>query len=167
MPPRASQFNLRKSRKASFEVRVGDDAQLITKKSGETLQHVLVKALIWALYHEDYPGIEIERDIGDEKLPDCVALAGQEPLFWGESGRMSSAKAVDIATRFPATHFVNVRWAVDLDDFTTPLLRALRAADVTRSAPFEFAVVTKNPLDFVDESGHIRISREDLIWTRL
>jgi len=170
-PPRDSVLQVRKTRTQKFTVRVGDTEKELLKKRGETLEHVLTKALIWALYDDAYPSIDIERDIGDEtlKVPDCIAFDQQDaPVFWGESGRMSAAKAVDIATRYPGTHFVNVRWNVDLDTYSEPLLKALRAEAPTRSAPFEFGALAGDPRDYVDPTdGSLRICRDDVVWTQL
>jgi len=59
--------------------------------------------------------ISIEEDIGDVYLPDVVAFDSlskerdaDDVIFWGESGRVSSSKAVDLAERFPHTHIVHL-----------------------------------------------------------
>lgn len=55
---------------------------------GETFQHVLMKALGYAMYVGKYPLLEIEKRVGLRYKPDLVARnpANGEFLFWGECG---------------------------------------------------------------------------------
>ena len=148
----------------------------ICKKKAESLQHVLGKGLIWAMYRGQYPNIFVEADIGDKRLPDVVAFEKESmddnssfeslriPIFWGESGRMSPQKAAEIAMKFPNTHFCHLRWGVDLEQCSTQLGYALRPTLKYRAAPFEFGVLKGDPRQYVDEDGNISISRDDADW---
>jgi hypothetical protein len=71
------------------------------QRSGETYGHVLMKALGYAMYVAEYPGLEIELPVGLRYKPDLVALndaggvrprAGARFLFWGECGTVSMRK---------------------------------------------------------------------------
>ncbi len=69
------------------------------QRRGETYEHVLLKALGFAMYVGDYPGLEIELPVGLRYKPDLVALnegpgprAGARFLFWGECGMVSMRK---------------------------------------------------------------------------
>ena len=154
----------------------------ILKKKAETLQHVLGKGLIWALYREKYPNIFIEQNIGEKRLPDVVAFQGMgqtedlqtgefeskkcKPCFWGESGQMSLAKAAEIASQYPDTHFCHLRWGVNMEETTRALRYKLNPILDRRTAPFEYGVLRNgaDPKNFVDEDGIIRISRDDVMW---
>ncbi len=71
------------------------------QRRGETYGHVLMKALGYAMFVAEYPGLEIESPVGLRYKPDLVALndgAGGRPrtgarfLFWGECGMVSMRK---------------------------------------------------------------------------
>src|ERR1044071_7302365 len=69
------------------------------QRSGETYEHVLLKALGFAMYVGDYPRLEIELSVGLRYKPDLVALnesvtprAGARFLFWGECGLVTMRK---------------------------------------------------------------------------
>lgn len=164
-PARTSLSQVRKSRKHTFRVIAADgEAKDFLKKRGETLQHVLGKAVIWSLYKETYPELEVEDDIGDEKLPDCIAVRGGEPVFWGESGRMSVEKAVGLAERFPDTHLVHLKWGDMLADFAPEVRKVMKARGVQRSAAFEFGTLPYDCWRFLDDEGRLRITRDDVVW---
>jgi hypothetical protein len=64
------------------------------KRSGESYAHVLMKALGYAMFVGEYPGLEVERRVGLRYKPDLVARGGDgRLLFWGECGATSVRKA--------------------------------------------------------------------------
>ncbi len=71
------------------------------KREGETYRHVLLKALGYAMFVEEYPDLEIELPVGLRYKPDLVALAadgdglnqrGARFRFWGECGLVTMRK---------------------------------------------------------------------------
>ena len=72
------------------------------QRRGESYGHVLMKALGYAMFAPDYPGLEIELPVGLRYKPDLVALnggdgdglprAGARFHFWGECGMVSMRK---------------------------------------------------------------------------
>ncbi len=70
------------------------------QRRGESYGHVLMKALGFAMFAPEYPGLEIELPVGLRYKPDLVALndggggprAGARFLFWGECGMVSMRK---------------------------------------------------------------------------
>jgi hypothetical protein len=71
------------------------------QRPGETYEHVLLKALGYAMFVGEYPGLEIELAVGLRYKPDLVALnesggsrprAGARFLFWGECGLVTMRK---------------------------------------------------------------------------
>ena len=68
------------------------------KRPGESYEHVLMKALGFAMYADDFPGLEIESKVGLRYKPDLVARRGPEDfrrrqfLFWGECGQTTVRK---------------------------------------------------------------------------
>ena len=139
----------------------------LEKKRYESMQHVITKALIWSLFQSDYSPMYIEKDIGDpDYLPDVVSsTSSANVLFWGESGRMSVDKAIQLAKRYPDTHFVNIRWGVSLSDYTQDFEKALRT--IPRNQPFQFGAIP-DVWDYCnDETGEIQISMQDVDWLEL
>ena len=67
------------------------------QRPGESYEHVLMKALGYAMYAEQFPELEIEQAVGLRYKPDLVARAtavgGPRFPFWGECGQTSMRKA--------------------------------------------------------------------------
>ena len=151
----------------------------LEKKRMETLQHVLTKAMIWKLFMEEHPNLEIEMDIGDpDYLPDVVgttttASNQTEISFWGESGRMKVHKALDLMQRYPSAHIVHCRWGVSIDSYMGPFIEYLETRLENEDTSwwkgrFSFASLPLEVWEFIDEdTGTILIERNDLEWKQL
>jgi hypothetical protein len=63
------------------------------QRNGESYEHILMKALGYAMFVGKYPTLEIETKVGLRYKPDLVARneAG-DFLFWGEAGANSLRK---------------------------------------------------------------------------
>jgi hypothetical protein len=60
---------------------------------GESFDHVLLKAVGFAMFARDFPHLEIERRVGLRYKPDLVALSSIGGfVFWGECGINSVRK---------------------------------------------------------------------------
>ena len=91
---------------------------VFVKKPYESDTHVLMKALLWALYLPAYPELTVEIAIGDRYKPDVVALdARGEPGFWGEAGDVTTAKIRSLARRYRDTHFALAKWDTRLEPY--------------------------------------------------
>lgn len=69
------------------------------QRTGESYEHVLMKALGYAMFVGEFPGLEIERRVGLRYKPDLVALGSGAQFalpfaFWGECGQTSVRKTV-------------------------------------------------------------------------
>lgn len=146
---------------------------VLSKSPQESARHVIMKALLWALYLPQYPTLTIEIRIGDRYKPDLVAFdpqpniyAPDKPLFWGESGVVSQDKIESLVRRFPDTHFALAKWAMDL---RSPVALVEAASKrVKRTAPFDLLRLPADSLTrFVDAEGQIHITHEDVEWVRL
>jgi len=125
---------------------------VFVKRSGESLEHVLMKAFLWAMYLPRYPGLAVEVPIGDRYKPDVVQLDGLgEPVFWGEAGQVGAEKVGALVRRFPRTHLAIAKWAAPLGPFEAIVREALR--DQRRAAPIEL-------LSFPPDAGE-RFIRDD------
>ncbi len=157
-----------KAKKHTIRVTVQNETKVLLKKKYESIQHVLVKAVLWKLFYEDYEQIHIEKDIGDANyLPDVVALdlgimdnhdssveqydsdgavriqqqQQLSPLFWGESGRMTLEKARELCQRYPTTHIVWMRWGIPMEDFARLAAPALAPVTANRQGRFTLAAL--------------------------
>ena len=62
------------------------------KRVGESYEHVLMKALGYAMFVCEYPNLEIERSVNLRYKPDLVSHNDRRFIFWGECGQTSVRK---------------------------------------------------------------------------
>lgn len=67
------------------------------QRPGESYEHVLMKALGYAMYVAEFPTLEIEVEVGLRYKPDLVArgdavVGGGRFQFWGECGTVTVRK---------------------------------------------------------------------------
>lgn len=139
---------------------------VFVKRPIESSNHVVMKALLWALYLPQYPDLTVEIAIGDRYKPDVVSLNDRgEPRFWGEAGDVTTAKIRSLARRYRRTHFALAKWDARLDPLVAIVEDALRG--LNRTAPFDLISFPPDAVDrFIADDGTIRISHADLTWIR-
>lgn len=137
------------------------------KKRQESREHVIMKALLWALYLPDSPQLQIELSIGDRYRPDVVQLDPTgHSCFWGKAGQVGLAKIGRLVRRYPSGHLAFARWATRLEPLLSVVAKAL--ANVRRSAPFDLVSFPADSAErFIDGNGTIRLTHADLNWRRL
>lgn len=58
------------------------------QRPGESYEHVLMKALGYAMFVRDYPRLEIEKVVNLRYKPDLIVQNGERDFdFWGECGQ--------------------------------------------------------------------------------
>lgn len=63
------------------------------QRPGESYDHVLMKALAYAMFAPQYANLEIETRVGLRYKPDLIASDGEKDFaFWGECGQNSIRK---------------------------------------------------------------------------
>ena len=63
------------------------------QRTGESYEHILMKALGYAMFVGEFPDLEIEKKVGLRYKPDLVAQnVSGDFLFWGECGSNSIRK---------------------------------------------------------------------------
>lgn len=63
------------------------------QRPGESYEHILMKALGFVLFVDQFPNLEIEKSVGLRYKPDLVAQTDAgEFVFWGECGANSVRK---------------------------------------------------------------------------
>lgn len=101
-----------------FTVRVGSRKLVLTKGSGESERHVLLKALLFARYSGEYPGLLVERSVGMRYKPDVVEIGTTQSIrFWGECGVTSRQKVQWLVRHVREGHLVFARQAGASDTF--------------------------------------------------
>ena len=152
--------------KRKYTFRSGDRKIVMVKKPIESHRHVVMKALLWALYGGDYPDLQVEVAIGNKYKPDLVQLKSGEPIFWGEAGRVRSEKLRRILKRFSHTHFALAVWGADLATLANRVHRA--TTGIQRRAPVD---LIRFPTDadrrFIERHGRIAVRDGDLDRRRL
>lgn len=147
---------------------------VLVKKRGESIEHVLMKAALWALYRPVYPDVRVEVPIGDAYKPDLVALAPPPgglaygdagPVFWGEAGKVSAQKWASLLRRFPDTHFALTRWNERLAPHAAIIQKALD--DRPRRAPIDLIRVPADVERHLQRDGTFDLTVADVERLRL
>lgn len=140
---------------------------VFVKRPIESSEHVLMKALLWALYLPDYPSLSVEVGVGDRYKPDVIARREDgSPLFWGEAGKVGREKIRSLARRYRGTHFAIAKWKSSLDPFMTLVRDALDS--VPRSAPVDLLRFPEDSAErFIDDDGAVHVTHADVEWIRL
>lgn len=153
-------------------VRAQGQTLVLIKRPIESAEHVLQKALLWALYLPRYPQLRVEVPLPQPSRykPDLLALqpdiSGQpEPVLWGECGEVAVEKLRFLLSRYRRTHFVFSKWNTRLDPFAELISRAL--PDQRRSAPVELLGFPASAADLIAADGTILLDQLDVerrIW---
>jgi hypothetical protein len=149
-----------------YTFRFGAHKQVFIKKPVESHRHVVMKALLWALYLPTYPDLRVEVPIGYKYKPDLVQLGFESPCFWAEAGRVGKQKLTRILKQFPATHFAFAIWGSSVTSMGTRIGRRIRGGH--RQAPIDLIHFPEDANSrFIDQQGIIRICHDELEWKRL
>lgn len=145
-----------------WTVRAHGRRLVLVKKPNEKSAHVIMKALLWALYLPRYPQLTVEVGLGLRYKPDLVATDEREwPVFWAEAGQVGVEKIRTLCRRYRDTHLVVAKWDVSLDSWREILDEAV--AQVPRRAPVD---LIRFPADsrerFVSRRGEIVVGFESL-----
>jgi hypothetical protein len=141
------------------------------QRRGETYGHVLLKALGFAMYVGEYPGLEIELSVGLRYKPDLVALneadggrprAGARFLFWGECGLVTMRKVAWLLKHGDAERVVLFK----LDRAVQPLVRELRDAVAPRYREGGRLQLVNFAADVAERAASRRVERVPDGWYR-
>ena len=140
---------------------------VLIKKPIESAEHVVMKALLWALYLPQYSQIQVEVSIGTHYKPDLIALDDQQqPIFWGEAGRVSEEKFAALFKRYKHTHFAFAKWHTRLEPLDQQLRRIV--ATTKRHAPIDLLNLPSDSVErFIASDGTITLDFADLDWRRI
>ncbi len=139
-------------------VRAHGRSLVLIKRPIESAEHVLQKALLWALYLPQYPDLRVEVQLPTPSRykPDLLALdAQQQPSFWAECGVVGIEKLQFVLNRYRRTHFVFSKWETRLDQFAELIEQVLQKSH--RSAPVELLGIPETAGDWIKEDGTVEI----------
>lgn len=116
----------------TYHFRIAGERVTLYKKNGESYEHVLMKALGYAMFQPQFPHLEIERRIGLRYKPDLIALNDfGKPEFWGECGQVGLRKIAWIAKHSGAKHLTIFKF----DIFTNHFIAQIRQEVEQRYRP--------------------------------
>ncbi len=119
----------------TYHLRLAGERLPLYKRAGESYEHVLMKALGYAMFRPAYPTLEIERRIGLRYKPDLIALDQVQQIeFWGECGAVSFRKIAWLAKHTRAQRIVIFKFAQTLQA-VAQWIQSLRAEVEHRYRP--------------------------------
>ena len=150
-----------------FTFQAHDRKVVFIKKPMESIHHVIMKALMWALYLPTYPHLVIEMGVGSRYKPDLVEIdMNGHPLFWGEAGRLSNRKMRTLLTRYRRTHFAFAQWGSTLRPFEKRMRKAV--SESIRKAPSDLILFPEDSEKrFISANGRIELHFSDVLHRRL
>lgn len=149
-------------------LRAHDEQIVFVKRKHERIEHVWMKAFLWALYLPSYPDLQVEIDVDDKYKPDVVALDVRRgrPRFWGEAGQVSPDKIEALLNRYVRTHFAIAKWATPLDVALTHVEEAIHGVD--RAAPVDlFSFPADSAERFINDRDTLDLSFSDIDWIQV
>lgn len=76
-----------------YDFQIAEKKIRLWQRSGESYEHILMKALGYAMFVGEYPNLEIEVKVGLRYKPDLIAKGENGDFrFWGEAGANSIRK---------------------------------------------------------------------------
>jgi hypothetical protein len=144
-------------------VRAHGQSLVLIKRPIESAEHVLQKALLWAMYLPHYPHLRVEVRLSQPSRykPDLLALDAQAaPVFWGECGAVGLDKLHFLLSRYRRTHFVFSKWDTRLEPVADLIQKALPSD--RRTAPVELIGFPADAARYIDEDGSITLSHSDV-----
>ena len=136
------------------------------KRPGESYEHVLMKALGFAMYVGDFPQLEIETKVGLRYKPDLVARREPEDfrrrqfLFWGECGQTTLRKTAWLLKHADVGRLVLFKIIAS----PAPLVAELRAEINARHLAGERLQVVNFVPNIVELSASRRVARVPQSW---
>lgn len=144
-----------------FSVGKGEKTTFV-KRRGESILHVLMKAMLFASYKDAYPTLEVERDIRDRYTPDLIATDELgDHLFWGECGKTDLKKIYSIAHRFPDTQLAVAKWNVKLQGYAPTVRRTLQGPPAGRGNVILYSFPDDSFERYFTDDGEVLIPHKD------
>jgi len=135
------------------------------QRTGESYEHVLMKALGYAMFVAEFPALEIEQRVGLRYKPDLVARGDPTEFalpfaFWGECGQTAVRKTAWLLKHAGVGRLVLFK----IISSPAALVSELRASiDERYRAPGRLVIINFAP-DIVERTRDRRIARVAEGW---
>jgi uncharacterized protein YaeQ len=111
-----------------YHFRINGERLSLYKRVGESYEHVLMKALGFALFRPQHPALQVERAIGLRYKPDLIAIDERGAIdFWGECGQVSVRKIAWLARHSGARRIAFFKMGISAAPLITQLRREIAA----------------------------------------
>lgn len=131
------------------------------KRLGESYEHVLMKALGYAMFVAEFPALEIEKRVGLRYKPDLVARDAEgRLLFWGECGANSLRKTAWLLKHTRVERLVLFK----IERTVTQLIEQLRVEVSPRYRPPGRLLLVNFVEDITARTNDRRIARVPKSW---
>jgi hypothetical protein len=134
------------------------------QRTGESYEHVLMKALGYAMFVGEFPALEIEQRVGLRYKPDLVARSVSEEFalpfaFWGECGQTAVRK-----TAWLLKHAGVARLVLFKIGSSSALVKELRDSIDERYRAPERLVIINFVSDITERTRRRRVARVPDSW---
>ena len=139
----------------TYHFRIAGERLTLHKKCGESYEHVLLKALGYAMFRPRYPRLEVEKRIGLRYKPDLISLDDHgKAEFWGECGQVGLRKIAWLAKHSGARQIALFKFDIVARHFIEQVREEVdaRYRPPSRISLFNFkAIVIKEAGEQLDE----------------
>ena len=151
---------LKHNKKYTF--RFGTKKIVFNQNYNEPDFHVYAKALVYALFHKQYPTIRVEANVDERFNPDLSASSFDGTMiFWAECGNVSMDKLEKLFKKYRQAHFVFVKKEKDIAIFEKHLQK--RAKDI-HSLPLIDIIIYPEHFEewWVSEEGDVYLPKDEV-----
>lgn len=128
---------------------------------GETYEHVLMKALAYAMFVGKYPNLEIETRVGLRYKPDLVVQnGGRDFAFWGECGLNTIRKTAWLLKHTNINEFALFKIAFRTDS----LIKQLRKEIPKKYRPKKRLILINFVKEIKDLTSDKKIEKVPVEW---
>jgi hypothetical protein len=131
------------------------------QRPGESYQHILMKALGYAMFVKKYPTLEIETSVNLRYKPDLVVFnEHREFKFWGECGQNSIRKTVWLLKHTRTEKLVLFKIGQNTDS----LIKQLRAEIKVKYRPPQRVSLINFVKEIIDLTATKQIEKVSKDW---
>jgi hypothetical protein len=131
------------------------------QRTGESYQHILMKALGYAMFVKDYPDLQIETPVGLRYKPDLIVVSDQRDYkFWGECGQNAVRKTVWLLKHTDVEKLVLFKIGQNVEQ----IAKLLRAEIVPKYRPPGRLILINFVKEIVDLTATKQIEKVSRDW---
>jgi len=146
-----------------YNLRICGYNVIFYKTEFETDEHIIQKALVYALYAPTYGQLLVDVDANDKYRPDLVKFDDcRMPVFWAECGKISVNKVIKLAKKYRDTHLVFAKPERELERFANEVREEL--SDIRRDKPIDMLGLPVDGAErFFDSDGNVIFTFEKCV----